>query len=305
MRKGTTAATEHNCKEKKSRCTNLKKKDLILKLFDILPAIFPEFKPLRTKIHLASWNGSDNPLDVYFAGEFNEWQQWQSKQNFNRAYVLSLIALPKTNEWLFAGLYKRIGEPKNIPAHWDQSKMVWHYELIEEEPSKEFDGRIVASFIRPGRQSYLKADSWASKIDLCEIYPTKLNVGNFPGYKCLNITKSMLDIIVEKQVPTWKTALENVAGVYLISDKITGKLYVGSANGEGGIWQRWVSYSKSGHGGNVEIAALTRQNCLHPNGFSFSILEIADIHESPEHILSRESHWKRVLQTREHGLNSN
>lgn len=265
----------------------------------------PDFDPSTTKIHLATWNGDQNPLEVYFANEFEEWQRWQSKQNFNRESVLSLIALPKANEWLFVGLFNRIGEPKNVPAHWDSSKMVWYYELQEDERSKEFNGRIVVSFVRPGRQSYLKADSWASDIHLSEIYPTKLDVGDFPGYKYLNISKYVLDAIVEKQVQTWKTALENVAGVYLITDKISGKLYVGSATGEGGIWQRWVSYSKTGHGGNVELKNLTKGNILHSNGFSFSILEIADTHASPEQILSRESHWKTVLQTREHGLNSN
>lgn len=276
-----------------------------MNFFRFLTAILPDFSPDKFKIHLATWNGSDNPLEVYFANEFEEWQEWQSKQNFNREFVLSLIALPKANEWLFAGIYHRIGEPKSTVAHWDESKTVWRYELAEDERTKEFNGRIVVSFIRPGRQSYLKAESWATDIDLCEIYPTKLNIGEFPGYKFLNIPKSILDILVEKQSPTWKTALENVAGVYLISDKASGKLYVGSATGEGGIWQRWTAYSKSGHGGNIELKKLL-QNSLHRSQeFSFSILEIADIHTSSEQILSRESHWKTVLQTREHGLNAN
>jgi hypothetical protein len=41
------------------------------------------------------------------------------------------------------------------------------------------------------------------------------------------------------------------------------------------------------------------------NHFRFSILEIADIHATSQEILSRESHWKEVLLTREHGLNAN
>lgn len=276
-----------------------------MNLVNFLDAFLPGFNPADTKIHLATQHGDDNPLDLYFSNEFEEWQRWQSIQNFNRSSVLTLISLPKVNEWLYAGTFNRIGEPKWTPSHWDQSKMVWYYNLEEDERSKEFNGRIVVNFERPGRQPYLKADVWAPKMILSEIYPKKLNIGAFPGYKQLYISKQILDIIVEKEIQTWKTALENVAGVYLITDKISGKLYVGSATGEGGIWQRWVSYSKSGHGGNVKLKSLVKENDIHPTGFSFSILEIADVHASVEQILSRESHWKTVLQTREHGLNSN
>jgi hypothetical protein len=34
-------------------------------------------------------------------------------------------------------------------------------------------------------------------------------------------------------------ALSSVAGVYLISDTLDGRLYVGSASGQGSFWQRW------------------------------------------------------------------
>jgi hypothetical protein len=37
----------------------------------------------------------------------------------------------------------------------------------------------------------------------------------------------------------------------------------------------------------------------------YSVLEIADTHTSEKEILARESHWKEVLLTRIHGLNSN
>jgi len=95
-------------------------------------------------------------------------------------------------------------------------------------------------------------------------------------------------------------------GTDLITDLLTGKLYVGSATGNGGIWQRWLEYSKNGHGGNKEIKRLLKQSGLkRATHFSYSILEIADTHTSNEQILERESHWKDVLLTREYGLNAN
>lgn len=33
----------------------------------------------------------------------------------------------------------------------------------------------------------------------------------------------------------------------------TGKLYVGKADGEDGIWGRWLSYAATVHGGNVGL----------------------------------------------------
>ncbi len=39
--------------------------------------------------------------------------------------------------------------------------------------------------------------------------------------------------------------------------------------------------------------------------FQFAVLEIAATHASDEEVLQRESHWKRVLGSREHGYNLN
>jgi hypothetical protein len=267
----------------------------------------PELSPDDIKIHIASFNGTDDPLDVYLAGDFDEWQKWQSKKNFSRNYVISFIALPEANTWLFAGLFKVNDTPELHPAPWDESVQNWYYNLTEDERLKEFNGRIVCSFIRPGRQAYLQAEKWIEQFSLQEIYPTKKTIGTFPGYKNLLISKDMLDIIVKQEIQSWRTALESVAGVYLISDKLTGKLYVGSATGEGGIWQRWVEYSKTGHGGNIELKKLLLDDSdARSKDFSFSVLEIADTHASIDQILSRESHWKNVLQTRGiNGLNAN
>ena len=42
----------------------------------------------------------------------------------------------------------------------------------------------------------------------------------------------------------------------------------------------------------------------HAENFSFAILEVADLHTDPAVIDRRESHWKRVLMSRD-GLNAN
>lgn len=66
-----------------------------MQLFQLLQTLDADLTPGRGKIHLACWNGLDDPLDVYLAGCFDEWQAIQAKQNFNREFVMSLIAMQK------------------------------------------------------------------------------------------------------------------------------------------------------------------------------------------------------------------
>lgn len=133
--------------------------------------------------------------------------------------------------------------------------------------------------------------------------PVKLD--KFPGFKTVDISFDDLDYLVRSATISWRTALGNVAGVYLISDTLTGKLYVGSATGEGGIWSRWCQYV-DGHGHNVELRRLVgAEGIERAKHYRFSVLEIADTHASSNEVLERESHWKRVLLTRVHGWNAN
>jgi len=269
-----------------------------MRVFDLLRLMEPAIAPDETKVHLATWNGEDNPLDVYLAGDFPEWQRWQTKRNFEKHFVLALVALPSPNKWLFAGAYTAAGG--------EEKQSNYYYQLSEIASCAEMNGRLIAHFERPGRQSYLKGDRWADQILLSEILPERLRIAEFPGYRAIDLSKDELDIITGQVIESWKAALSSVAGVYLISDTKTGKLYVGSASGEGGIWQRWLAYSATGHGGNVELKQLLKLDGPNRSShFRFSVLEIADLHESREGVLRRESHWKSVLLSREHGLNSN
>lgn len=93
-----------------------------------------------------------------------------------------------------------------------------------------------------------------------------------------------------------------MAGGYLISDTESGKLYVGSATGEGGIWQRWSGYLVTGHGRNKEPVVLMKKLI---SGFRFTVLEIANTHASEKDVMVRESHLNKVLLTREFGFNAN
>ena len=85
-----------------------------------------------------------------------------------------------------------------------------------------------------------KDDSKKVFEQICEVYqilPEIFDDDIFPGYDKVNISWNELTRVIEKQ--TWKTALENQKGVYLITDVKSGKRYVGSAYGQDMILGRW------------------------------------------------------------------
>lgn len=268
----------------------------LIKLMD------PRISPGNTKVHLASWNGSEEPLDVYFAGEFDDWQSWQTQKNFSRDYVVSLVKLPERNRWLYIGTYSVHG----YKPHKTSGGVV--YEMRSIQACAELEARLVIDFERSGRAAYLLGNSCFDRMHVHEIRAQKLAFESFPGFKKVDLSWRDLELIVRQRTTSWHTALSNVAGVYLISDPDKdggGKLYVGSATGEGGIWSRWCQYV-DGHGNNVELKKLIGAvGRTRAEQFRFSILEIADLHASPQELLERESHWKRILLSRSHGYNAN
>lgn len=268
-----------------------------MRLFDLLQLESPELEPTRCKVHLAGWNGHDNPLHVYFKGEFESWQSWQSKRNFERQYVVSLIQLSEPNQWLYVGSYSQTSS-REFSDHVE-------YELVPLPNTQGLAGRTICHYRRAGRQSYPFGESVAPTCEVHELKSERLQLADFSGFKNIDISFGELGVIVRQAIPSWRAALESVAGIYLISDHADGKLYVGSATGEGGFWSRWCAYL-SGHGDNVRLRKLIKEGGpSRAESFHFSVLEIADTHTKAQEVLEREAHWKRVLLSREHGHNGN
>jgi len=267
----------------------------VIHLTDFLKAsgIEVNSKSESVKVHLACWNGREHPIDEYYAGRFKTWQEDQGKRNFNCDQVIGLIDLGHSH-WLFAGVYKVLG-CKQLPNSFEYST-----ELIPGQ--KELIGRIVVHHKR-SRASYIWSRPELS-FPIVEIRREKLFIEDFPGHNAVILSHRKLKIIIDEKIPSWHGALANVKGVYLITDTTTGMHYVGKASGNDGIWQRWCSYSKDGHGGNAELKKLLKEKGLdHKAHYQYSILEIADTHASEIDIIKRESYWMKVLLTRKFGLN--
>ncbi len=102
--------------------------------------------------------------------------------------------------------------------------------------------------------------------------------------------------------------MENAKGVYLITDTLNGKRYVGSAYGTTGIWSRWECYVKTGHGYNDELTWLINTSGIEyaRKNFRFALLEHRTMKTDDNVVIQREQHWKSVLLTRsEFGYNKN
>lgn len=105
--------------------------------------------------------------------------------------------------------------------------------------------------------------------------------------------------------PDWVSALSAVGGIYLIVDGVSGQQYVGSATGNGGLWQRWCEYAKTGHGGNLRLRTLCQNGDVYPKALSFSILETFSRSLALSEAVSLEGFFKKKLGSRAFGLNAN
>ena len=260
-------------------------------LKEILP--FLEENSTDIKIHFA--RGSKIPeeaLQVFLKGEFKPWQEHQSKKNFERDYILSLIRLGNA-EWLFGGVWESNG-CKELK---DGSYM---YKTTLTEIGKDLIGKAIIKYKREFRQSYCLLENYIDSLELIEVRRDVYSLP-FPGYDKVCISWNELYTVINTE--SWKTALKNLKGVYLITDIKTGKLYVGSATGEDMIWGRWKSYIDTGHGGNKDLKKLKKSYIQ--EHFQYTILDVYKPSTDDNEILEREEWWKGVLKSKEFGNYNN
>lgn len=183
--------------------------------------------------------------------------------------------------------------------------------------TKKFNFRLVVKFHKDFQNGIVKANTIMDQLEVIEIWNPDKGLGEkaFPGYKNITIGYGDLKKKVELS-DEWRTALRSRKGVYLISDKLTGKLYVGSAYGADGILGRWITYLTSGYDKNevengqypnIELQKLVREKGLSyiKENFQYSILETFTDDVSDEYIIARESYWKEALLSRKFGYNAN
>ena len=262
--------------------------------------IWPLENPDNYKVHFARWNGDSQPLEVFVRNR-SEWQHWQEyrpgRNDFNRPRIFTLIQFyHETDSWLFGGIFDVLARPET------------HYEVGLSEDGSGFIGRLKIRSTYRGRTTRTNLENHYSDFEVQEILREPYSGRHFPGYEDIDLSFEELETLVKNDRPDWKAALESTKGIYLISDTLTGKRYVGSAYGDQGIWSRWCAYAASGHGGNVELRSLVCDPSLDycRANFRFALLEHRAARTPDDLVISRESFWKRILLTRgAQGLNRN
>ncbi len=101
-------------------------------------------------------------------------------------------------------------------------------------------------------------------------------------------------------MPSYHDALASVTEAYCLTDAKTGKLYIGSATGEGGVAARWEIYLDSKHGDNKKLSELYERKGegYFLENFGFTLLEYFGISYDPQKVQEREKWWKNCLDTR-------
>ena len=207
--------------------------------------------------------------------------------------------------FIFGGMYEvKIKQPQvNNGVGYSLTLMNDYRDLIK---------RLIIKVNAPvGRDVYCR---WFNKLQSSklnpEIYELKKEVVQdvFPGYKNVCLKHKDLQRIINSGDPSWKTALSNVSGVYCITDIATGKIYIGSAYGAQGLWQRWSAYAnvKNLTGGNKAFTELKIRGANRIiDNFTYSILEVFDPNVSEQEVRIREQYWKKVFQSIKFGMNKN
>ena len=252
------------------------------------------------KIHFARNNGHNDPLDVWLENPDN-WVDWQSyrpkKHEFNREFIFSLMQFyHEADVWLFGGIFRVLDD------HGDR------YEVELTNHGEDFIGRLKIFRAYRSMSARVNFENHYDNFEVSEILREPYSGRIFPGYENVHLAFSELATLVQNDRPDWKSALENIKGVYLITDTSTGKRYVGSAYGEQGIWARWGSYVSSGHGWNKDLQELVGDKLDYAReNFKFTLLEYQSALTLDASVIERESYWKKVLLTLtpEYGLNQN
>lgn len=176
--------------------------------------------------------------------------------------------------------------------------------LEESETLADLAWRLIIDW-GPGTRSWKQNGTGAHGKPVLAI--AERAVDPFPGFENLVLSFAELERVVAepRRYALWHAALSAVNAVYLIVDTATGKQYVGSAYGDGGLLGRWSTYVTTLHGGNKLLVAELKADPVTYSRFQFSVLQILPRSATPEAVIAVESLYKAKLLTQSFGLNAN
>lgn len=238
---------------------------------------------------LYNWYRSDKE-------KFLTYQSSQSENVFNNVdFIISFIG-EESLKSRFIGVYQIISYTET-----EIKDSKFQYQMIEVNGFEDLKERVIINW-----RNAIKWEQWIkNEMEVIEIQPG-LHYKQFTDYFDFILNFDELKEIVTNQYSDWKRMLSVTKGIYLINDTKTGKLYVGSAYGENGIWGRWSNYVlTNGHGNNKTLKELIENDFTHGNHFQFSILMLLPRTITPDEAIKKERLFKNKLGTNSFGLNNN
>jgi len=201
-------------------------------------------------------------------GEFDFYQAEQrgDKRPFHDCKIIASFLAAADGGCTFHGVY-RVKDSRELTAE-DRAKApdflqpslsvegarIW-YDLEEIEGFNDLRGRLRAKWRGP------LAWVQSKDMEIDEILPPG-RVKHFPGYQDVLLTWKELQAICNHPAShkDWVTAMKFTAAIYRVTDLSTGKIYIGSAYGKSGLWNRWCEYARTGSGGNKKLIPLDYTN---------------------------------------------
>jgi len=278
-----------------------------IKLNDLLGFSAQELNNGRVKVKFNINNGCEEPIDVYKRNpdEINrDWLLWKVKRKYFRVDDIAICLVSYSCDlWLLTAVKRIVRDFNNVEAG-------INYEAEDYEKCKAFaDGRVIVRYHKYHPGADRNFSDICDDLIISEVLPSQYVGDEFPGYDSVRLTFGQLKTIIARHRPDWVNALSGQKAVYLITDKETGKKYVGSATSQNGmLLARWTNYVNSGHGGNKELVRLFKEKGIEyiRNNFVYSILENYNARVDDGIIKQRESWWKQTLLTRQpFGYNDN
>ena len=281
-----------------------------------------EYKGYRIKLRFNKNWDDYSFVDDYISGseDFLPWilSNGSDKKRRNRRNEIQFQFIEvEYHKWLFVGAYL-------IKETNSQIKQVTygnhHVKFALAERLKEYDKfieKVLVNHTNTGQSWFYVNPKIIESVVVESVNSISYfnQTSHFPGYE--NISFSYQELKKNWANSSWRQYLSAVYGVYVITDVKTGKLYVGSAYGDNGVYGRWSTYLSEGYDKsemeenrypNKRLCEIVEKYGISyiKKYFQYSLLEIFPKNEvGKQKALQRERYWKKVLKSKEHGYNAN
>lgn len=243
------------------------------------------------KTKLARHGGGGNKIDHFGAWlerrvDFEQYQSIQVKPVFDGADHLASFAVDPTGKTVFLGIYRvrgrldaPVGEVERLTSTIIQPHDLC-YDLVLIEALAEYRGRLVIDW----GLGFIKWVQGGKNIKPITELRRQITEPAFPGYHRFTTGLAAVPTLPA----TWRGALEQVRGAYVLTHVPTKQLYVGSAYGGDGFYSRWLKHAKDPDPIGLKELQVTQA--------AVSILEVTAAAWGEAEALDAEAHWKRILQ---------